>query len=108
VDASRGVRALIPGSMGTSSYVVTGLGNPEGLYSAPHGAGRRFSRKKAKEQFTEQDLADRMQGIEYRPGAQFVDEHPEAYKPIDLVMDDARDLVRIDYRLTQLMNIKGD
>lgn len=64
VDAHEGVRAMIPGSMGTRSYIVTGMGNPVGLCSAPHGAGRRFSRKEAKRRFTEADLANRMQGIE--------------------------------------------
>lgn len=108
VDANEGVQAMIPGSMGTHSYVVTGKGNPQGLWSAPHGAGRRFSRKKAKEQFTEADLAKAMEGIEYRHGPQFIDEIPGAYKDIDLVMRDAEDLVRVDHELRQLMNVKGN
>lgn len=107
IDAHEGVRGLIPGSMGTKSYVVTGKGNPLGLCSAPHGAGRRFSRNEAKRRFTEQDLADRMQGIEYRHGAEWVDEIPDAYKPIDVVMADAADLVTVDHELRQLLNVKG-
>ncbi len=107
IDAHEGVRGLIPGSMGTRSYVVTGKGNPVGLCSAPHGAGRRFSRNEAKRRFTEQDLADRMQGIEYRHGAEWIDEIPDAYKPIDQVMADAADLVTVDHELRQLLNVKG-
>lgn len=107
IDAHEGVRGLIPGSMGTCSYVVTGKGNPAGLCSAPHGAGRRYSRNKARELFTEADLAARMEGIEYRHGAEWVDEIPDAYKPIDLVMADARDLVTVDAELRQLINVKG-
>lgn len=70
VDANDGVRAVIPGSMGTRSYVVRGKGNVASLCSAPHGAGRRFSRTEAQKRFTAADLADRMKGIEYRHGCQ--------------------------------------
>ncbi|QBP33277.1 RtcB-like RNA ligase [Gordonia phage BrutonGaster] len=107
IDASAGRYGLIPGSMGTKSYVVCGKGNESGLKSAPHGAGRRFSRTKAKQLFTLDDLADRMQGIEYRHGAEWIDEIPDAYKPIDQVMADAADLVDVEAVLTQLMNVKG-
>ncbi|EME19663.1 RtcB family protein [Rhodococcus triatomae] len=107
VDAHAGVRAVIPGSMGTRSYVVEGLGNAEGLCSAPHGAGRRFSRTEAKRRFTQDDLRARMVGIEYRDSSEFVDEIPDAYKDIDVVMDDARDLVRVVHELRQILNVKG-
>lgn len=107
IDAHEGVRGLIPGSMGTSSYVVTGKGNAAGLCSAPHGAGRRFSRTEARKRFTADDLAERMKGIEYRHGEQFVDEIPDAYKDIDLVMADAADLVSVDAVLRQVLNVKG-
>ena len=107
VDAHAGVRAVIPGSMGTHSYVVEGLGNADGLCSAPHGAGRRFSRTEAKRRFTQDDLRARMVGIEYRDSAEFIDEIPDAYKEIDVVMDDARDLVRIVHELRQILNVKG-
>lgn len=107
IDASTGTHGLIPGSMGTKSYVVRGLGNESGLFSAPHGAGRRFSRSKAKKLFTLDDLAAAMTGIEYRHGAEWIDEIPDAYKPIDQIMDDARDLVEVEAVLTQLLNVKG-
>ncbi|QTF82085.1 RtcB-like RNA ligase [Mycobacterium phage Fefferhead] len=107
IDASLGQPGLIPGSMGTCSYVVTGKGNPDALYSAPHGAGRRFSRTKARKLFTVDDLAERMVGIEYRHGEAWVDEIPDAYKPIDVVMRDADSLVSIEAELRQLVNVKG-
>jgi len=107
VDAHEGVRAVIPGSMGTRSYVVRGKGNPAGLHSAPHGAGRRFSRTEARKRFTADDLAERMKGIEYRRGDEWVDEIPDAYKDIDVVMEDAKDLVEVEYELRQILNVKG-
>lgn len=107
IDASEGKLGLIPGSMGTRSYVVRGRGNKDGLFSAPHGAGRRFSRTKAKELFTLEDLADQMQGIEYRHGEEWIDEIPSCYKPIDVVMSDAASLVEVVTELRQVLNVKG-
>lgn len=107
IDARAGVRAVIPGSMGTRSYIVRGKGNPASLCSAPHGAGRRFSRTEARRRFTAEDLAARMTGIEYRHGEQWVDEIPDAYKDIDQVMVDAADLVEVEHTLRQVLNVKG-
>ncbi len=98
---------LIPGSMGTASYVVRGTGNEVGLKSAPHGAGRRFSRTAAKKQFTLEDLERAMEGIEYRRGEAWIDEIPGAYKDVDQVMADAKDLVTVVAKLKQVMNVKG-
>ena len=107
VRADEGVRALIPGSMGTASYAVTGRGNEASLRSAPHGAGRRFSRRQAKKRFTAADLDARMSGIVYRAGDEWVDEIPDAYKDIDTVMRDASDLVSVTHKLRQVLNVKG-
>ncbi|WP_032377312.1 RtcB family protein, partial [Rhodococcoides fascians] len=107
VDAHEGVRAIIPGSMGTRSYVVVGKGSRAGLCSAPHGAGRQFSRTEARKRFTHEDLRERMKGIEFRDSADFIDEIPDAYKSIDVVMEDARDLVSIEHELRQILNVKG-
>jgi tRNA-splicing ligase RtcB len=107
VDANRGVMGIIPGSMGTRSYVVRGKGNPDSLCSAPHGAGRRFSRSEARRRFTAADLAARMEGIEYRHGDAWVDEIPDAYKPIDVVVADSSDLVEVVTTLRQVVNVKG-
>jgi tRNA-splicing ligase RtcB (3'-phosphate/5'-hydroxy nucleic acid ligase) len=74
---------------------------------SPHGAGRRFSRTKAKELFSEADLAKAMEGIEYRHGAAWIDEIPGAYKDIDVVMADAEPLVEVVTGLKQILNVKG-
>ena len=108
ISAREGELGLIPGSMGTASYVVEGLGNPVALHSSPHGAGRNFSRSAARKQFTAADLREAMVGIEYRDTDAFIDEIPAAYKPIDQVMADAADLVRIVHTLRQIVNVKGD
>ena len=100
--------AMIPGSMGTRSYIVTGLENPMAFNSAPHGAGRRMSRTAARRQFTMGDLDQAMRGIEFRRSAVLLDEIPNAYKDIDEVMEHARDLVEIQYTLKQFVNVKGD
>lgn len=107
IDAHSGVPGVIPGSMGSPSYVVRGKGCKTGLCSAPHGAGRLYGRRVAKETFTEEDLAAQMGDIVYRHGAAWVDEIPSAYKPIKQVISDASDLVEVVTELNQLMNVKG-
>jgi len=108
ISAREGEWGLIPGSMGTASYVVQGLGNALALNSSPHGAGREYSRTRARATFTIDDLRASMVGIEYRDSAAFIDEIPAAYKDIDQVMADASDLVEIRHTLHQLVNVKGD
>jgi tRNA-splicing ligase RtcB len=108
IDASEGTMGLIPGSMGTRSYVVVGKGNPVALNSSPHGAGREYSRTKARKEFTQDDLRVAMGDIEYRDTAAFVDEIPAAYKDIDVIMQDAADLVEVRHTLRQIINVKGD
>ncbi|WP_309070357.1 RtcB family protein [Arthrobacter sp.] len=108
IDASPGRPGLIPGSMGTASYVVEGLGFAPALNSAPHGAGREYSRSAARRTFSREELRKAMRGIEYRDTDAFIDEIPAAYKDIDVVMEDARDLVRIRHTLRQIVNVKGD
>ena len=108
VEAGTGQAGLIPGSMGDASYVVVGKGNRPALNSAPHGAGRNYSRSKARKTFTRAQLREAMEGIEYRDTDAFLDEIPQAYKPIDVVMRDAADLVEIRHTLRQIVNVKGD
>lgn len=108
IEARAGQPGLIPGSMGTASYVVSGLGNELSLNSSPHGAGRSYSRTKARKTFTHDQLREAMAGIEYRDTDAFVDEIPMAYKDIDQVMADAADLVEIRHTLRQIVNVKGD
>ncbi|QKJ18474.1 RtcB family protein [Microbacterium hominis] len=108
IQADAGRPGLIPGSMGTASYVVEGLGNPLSLNSSPHGAGREYSRSAARRAFTHAQLREAMTGIEFRDTDAFIDEIPQAYKPIDRVMADAADLVSVRHTLRQLVNVKGD
>ena len=108
IDASEGTPGLIPGSMGDLSYVVVGKGNRLSLNSSPHGAGRNYSRSAARKAFTHEQLRTAMAGIEYRDTDAFIDEIPQAYKPIDVVMADAADLVEIRHTLRQIVNVKGD
>ncbi|MFC7493391.1 MULTISPECIES: RtcB family protein [unclassified Nocardioides] len=108
INAEAGRPGLIPGSMGTASYVVVGKGNVESLNSAPHGAGREYSRTRARKTFTREQLREAMAGIEYRDTDAFIDEIPAAYKDIDRVMADAADLVEVRHVLRQIVNVKGD
>jgi tRNA-splicing ligase RtcB len=108
IKAEPGDPGLIPGSMGTASYVVEGLGNPSSLNSSPHGAGREYSRNAARKAFTLAELKRAMRGIEFRASEAFIDEIPAAYKPIDQVMQDAADLVTVRHKLRQLVNVKGN
>jgi tRNA-splicing ligase RtcB len=108
IHAGAGVPGLIPGSMGTASYVVVGKGNRMSLDSAPHGAGREYSRTKARATFSREQLREAMVGIEYRDTDAFLDEIPGAYKDIDRVMADAADLVEVRHVLHQIVNVKGD
>lgn len=108
IDASKGTPGLIPGSMGTRSYVVEGLGNRLALNSSPHGAGREYGRKHAERTFTYEQLVDSMAGIEWSGSRAFLDEIPSAYKDIDVVMNDAKDLVQVRHTLRQIINVKGD
>ena len=108
ISAWEGEWGLIPGSMGARSYVVQGRGNAAALMSAPHGAGREYSRSRARREFTLADLEAAMGDIEYRHTEAFVDEIPAAYKDIDVVMRDAEDLVTIRHTLRQIVNVKAD
>ncbi len=107
IRAGRGELGIIPGSMGTRSYIVRGLGNPESFESASHGAGRRMSRGEAKRRFTVKDLIEQTRGIECRKDGGVLDEIPGAYKSIERVMEDQKDLVEIVAELRQVLCIKG-
>lgn len=108
IQMLRGQRGVIPGSMGTRSYIVSGLENPFAFHSAPHGAGRRMSRGEARRRFTMRDFDEQMQGVECRHSAQLIDELPLAYKDIDQVIENSRELVAVDHTLKQVVNVKGD
>lgn len=107
ISAQSGQYGLIPGSMGTGSYVVKGLGNELGFCSASHGAGRKMSRTKAKKTFTVADLEAQTAGVECRKDAGVVDEIPGAYKDLESVIEAQTDLVEVVARLTTLLCVKG-
>jgi tRNA-splicing ligase RtcB len=107
IRAGLGEMGIIPGSMGTKSYIVRGLGNPESFLSASHGAGRKMSRNRAKTKFTLADLREQTEGVECRKDAGVLDEIPGAYKNIDKVMEQQKDLVEILAELKQIMCVKG-
>ncbi|WP_322751527.1 MULTISPECIES: RtcB family protein [unclassified Frankia] len=107
ISARSGEYGIIPGSMGTRSYIVRGLGNPESFHSASHGAGRRMSRSKAKKMFTVEDLTAATAGVECRKDAGVIDEIPAAYKDIEQVIANQRDLVAVAAELRAVLCVKG-
>lgn len=107
ISARAGERGIIPGSMGTGSYIVRGLGNPESFCSAAHGAGRQMSRKQAKKRFSTEDLRNQTEGVYCRKDDGVLDEIPGAYKNIDEVMENQKDLVSVEEKLKQILCIKG-
>ncbi|OIJ66745.1 RtcB family protein [Streptomyces mangrovisoli] len=107
IRAGSGDFGIIPGSMGTGSYIVKGLGNDKSFNSASHGAGRRMSRNAAKRRFSTKDLEEQTRGVECRKDSGVVDEIPGAYKPIEQVIDQQRDLVQVVAKLKQVVCVKG-
>ncbi|KRC99428.1 MULTISPECIES: RtcB family protein [unclassified Streptomyces] len=107
IRAGSGEYGIIPGSMGTGSYIVKGLGNDKAFNSASHGAGRRMSRTAAKRRFSTKDLEEQTRGVECRKDSGVVDEIPGAYKPIEQVIDQQRDLVEVVAKLKQFICVKG-
>ena len=93
--------------MGTRSYIVRGLGNPESFESCSHGAGRAMSRSQATKRFTLADHAEATRGVECRKDAGVLDETPGAYKPIDAVMQAQADLAQVAHTLRQVVCVKG-
>lgn len=107
VRARLGDMGIIPGSMGTRSYIVRGKGNDESFHSCSHGAGRVMSRTAAKKRYTVEDHERATEGVECRKDAEVVDETPMAYKDIDKVMEAQKDLVDIVHTIKQVVCVKG-
>ncbi len=93
--AGAGVLGMIPGSMATPGFVVRGLGNPDSLHSASHGAGRAMSRTKAKEQFNWKMIRPQLEAAGVTVLSAGIDENPLAYKNIESVMSAQTDLVKV-------------
>lgn len=107
IRARAGDLGIIPGSMGARSYIVRGKGNPESFDSSAHGAGRRMSRNAAARTFSEADLRRQTEGVVCRKDKSVIDEIPGAYKDIDAVMDNQRDLTETVHTLKQVVCVKG-
>jgi tRNA-splicing ligase RtcB (3'-phosphate/5'-hydroxy nucleic acid ligase) len=107
IRARAGDLGIIPGSMGTRSYIVRGKGGAEAFDSCAHGAGRRMSRTQAEKQFSVADLSAQTAGVVCRKDKGVLDEIPGAYKDIDTVMANQSDLVEVLHTLKQVLCVKG-
>ncbi|HAW45130.1 MAG TPA: RNA-splicing ligase RtcB [Sutterella sp.] len=107
ISAKAGEAGIIPGSMGSESFLVEGLGNPAAFMSSSHGAGRKLSRTAAREAFNIEDLERQTQGVVCRKDQGVIDEIPSAYKDIHDVIDAQSDLTQIKHTLKQCLCVKG-
>ena len=107
IRARKGELGIIPGSMGTRSYIVRGKGAAESFHSCAHGAGRRMSRNSAAKLYSEKDLVEQTRGVICRKDKGVLDEIPGAYKDIDEVMANQTDLVEVVHTLKQVLCVKG-
>ena len=107
VSARAGELGIIPGSMGTRSYIVRGKGNADSFHSCSHGAGRVMSRTQARKEITLAQHREATAHVECRKDAAVIDESPAAYKSIDAVMAAQTDLVEVMHTLRQVVCVKG-
>jgi tRNA-splicing ligase RtcB len=107
IRAREGDLGIIPGSMGAKSYIVRGKGELQSYCSCSHGAGRRMSRTQARKAFTVQDAIEQTKGVNCLKDESVIDELPLAYKDIDVVMENQKDLVEVVHVLKQVMCVKG-
>ena len=107
INAAAGTYGIIPGSMGAKSFIVRGRGLAESFNSCSHGAGRKLSRGAAKRNFTREDLERQTAGVECRKDLGVLDEIPSAYKPIEKVMKNQKDLVHVVAEIKQVVCVKG-
>ena len=107
IRLAEGEVGFVPGSMGSTSFVVEGRGNEYAFCSCSHGAGRSMSRGEAFRRISDRDLEQSMDGILWDGKAQVKDEAPAAYKDSHLVMRGQKDLVKIRYELKPVLSIKG-
>ncbi|MBF0190434.1 MAG: RtcB family protein [Magnetococcales bacterium] len=107
IRARSGDWGVIPGSMGTLSYIVRGKGNRDAFHSCAHGAGRRMGRQEAMRRFGLEDLARQTQGVACPKDRSVLDEIPSAYKDIEAVMAHQHDLAEPVHVLRQAVCVKG-
>ncbi len=108
IRVKKGEKGIVPGSMGTSSYIVEGKGNEFSFCTCSHGAGRVMSRGDAFRRITNKDFKDSMRGIIFENNMDIKDEAPQAYKDINTVIRGQKDIIKILYKLKPLISIKGD
>ncbi len=106
-SARLGELGIIPGSMGTPSYIVRGLGNPESYSSCSHGAGRTMGRKQAIRSLNTSEFAEAVKDTFSTASKNYIDEAPQAYKNIDLVLSAQDELVSIVHKLTPVVTLKS-
>jgi tRNA-splicing ligase RtcB len=107
VRAAKGVKGIIPGSMGVGTYIVEGLGNPDSFESCSHGAGRKMSRNEAKKKIDLKDHIEATKHVECRKDAGVIDESPAAYKDLNAVIEAQKNLVKPIAKLEPIICIKG-
>lgn len=107
-SAAAGEIGVIPGSMGSPSYIVRGRGNPHSLESCSHGAGRMMGRNVARKTITHDAFAASLAGTYSKPSMSYVDEAPLAYKDVEIVIQRQHDLVDVVHTLRPLVTVKGD
>jgi len=107
VRAMEGETVMIPGSMGTASFIAEGRGNDFAFCSCSHGAGRTMSRHAATRNISDKQFDESMESVEHEGDSRLKDESPLAYKDIHAVMRGQKDLVRIRTELSPVMSIKG-
>lgn len=109
IKADIGDMGIIPGSMGTSTFIVKGKGNVQSWKSCSHGAGRKMSRGEARRNITTEHLVSEMEGKTWlvSDANKLIDESPSSYKDINQVMQDQNDLIEIVHTLYQVLNYKG-
>ena len=109
IDASPGTLGIIPGSMGAATYIVEGKGDPESYNTSPHGAGRILGRGEARRTLDLDEFKAQMAGRTWldRDAEELLDEAPSAYKPIETVIADSKDLIAPVTVLSQFVNFKG-
>ena len=108
IRAREGDIGIIPGSMGTPSYIVRGRQNPDSFHSCSHGSGRKMGRKQAKRELDVEQVAKSLEGVEHNLSKNSVEEAPGAYKDISQVMANQSDLVEILMELHPIACVKGD
>ena len=108
VSAKKGERLIIPINMRDGSLICVGKGNEDWNYSAPHGAGRLFSRKAAREKFSINDYKAQMEGIYSSSiNKETIDECPMAYKDMSEIVENIKDTVEIEKVIKPVYNFKA-